>query len=173
MVFEKIKGLLKKKEVLVSAAPAVTVTTAKKSEPTKKTTAKKVVAKKAPVKKAATKKIVKTVKKAEPKKKVVAKKVPAKKVAIKKKVTAKAKSPTKAPAKTAKKATTKKGTVEYENRFQKFYDLNKDRINSERRSKYEENVESGLCVRCKKKAVKGIKLCKYHRDKQREYNQNR
>ena len=61
----------------------------------------------------------------------------------------------------------------YDNRFQKFYDLNKKRINEERRKRYKDNIKKGLCVRCSKKALKGIKLCSYHRKKQQEYNKKR
>lgn len=66
----------------------------------------------------------------------------------------------------------KKKTIpkKYKNRFQKFYYLNRDRINEERRERYETNKKKGLCIKCKRKSVKGIKLCSYHRASIKEYN---
>lgn len=61
----------------------------------------------------------------------------------------------------------------FKDRFQKFYHLNKERLIKERKAKYIKKKKLGLCVRCKKKAVGGTNFCQYHRDKQREYNQNR
>jgi len=64
----------------------------------------------------------------------------------------------------------RKGKKEYSNRFLKFYHLNSNRLNKERRSSYKTRKKSGFCVRCKRKAVKGIVFCKYHQQKQKEYN---
>jgi hypothetical protein len=73
---------------------------------------------------------------------------------------------------TKKKSTSKKVKKknEYENRFQKFYHLNKKRLNKERRGLYTKRSKKGICVRCKKKVVKGIVFCTYHKSKQKEYN---
>ncbi|MAG73829.1 hypothetical protein CL620_05915 [archaeon] len=59
---------------------------------------------------------------------------------------------------------------EYKNRFLKFYHLNKKRLNKERRSTYTAKMKLGVCVRCKRKALKNIVFCSYHRAKQKEYN---
>ncbi len=59
---------------------------------------------------------------------------------------------------------------EFENRFQKFYHLNKRRLNKERRGNYKRKAKSGICVRCSKKIVPGIVFCSYHQAKQKEYN---
>ncbi|MFH1916101.1 MAG: hypothetical protein ABIJ21_02450 [Nanoarchaeota archaeon] len=67
----------------------------------------------------------------------------------------------------------KKKRVKFKNRFQKFYHLNKDRINKKRRKAYKLKDKKGTCVRCKKKSLKGITFCTYHRKKQQEYNRNR
>ncbi len=74
--------------------------------------------------------------------------------------------------KLSKKRSSKKtkSKDEYENRFQKFYHLNKKRLNKERRSSYKSRSKNGVCVRCSKKVVKGIVFCKYHQAKQKEYN---
>jgi len=64
-----------------------------------------------------------------------------------------------------------KDKLEYENRFMKFYYLNQNRLNKERRGSYGSRRKSGICVRCKRPAVKGIVFCEYHQEKQREYNQ--
>ncbi|MFH1071808.1 MAG: hypothetical protein V1743_00065 [Nanoarchaeota archaeon] len=61
----------------------------------------------------------------------------------------------------------------FKNRFQKFYYLNKDRINRQRRAKYKLHKKKGTCVRCKRKTLKGISFCAFHRKKQKEYNSNR
>lgn len=58
----------------------------------------------------------------------------------------------------------------YDNRFVKFYHLNKKRLNKERRGSYKSKSKKGLCVRCSRKAVEGIVFCKYHRARQKEYN---
>lgn len=63
--------------------------------------------------------------------------------------------------------------TEFKNRFQKFYQLNKERLNEERRNKYQEKKDTGVCTRCKRKALKGINFCRYHKDKQKEYNMKR
>ena len=80
--------------------------------------------------------------------------------------------------KTTKKSSVKKKKVnkgksvksKYPNRFVKFYHLNKNRLNKERRSTYSTKKKKGLCVRCNSKAVKGVVFCKYHRQKQKRYN---
>lgn len=59
----------------------------------------------------------------------------------------------------------------YPNRFVKFYHLNKSRLNKERRSGYSDRKKSGICVRCRRKAVSGIVFCEYHQGKQQDYNQ--
>lgn len=70
--------------------------------------------------------------------------------------------------------TAKKGTIttktKFENRFQKFYHLNKTRLNKERRGSYKTKAKKGTCVRCKRKAKPGIVFCDYHQKKQKEYN---
>lgn len=58
----------------------------------------------------------------------------------------------------------------YANRFVKFYHLNKERLNKERRSGYDGRREKGICVRCRQKAMPGIVFCEYHQSKQKEYN---
>lgn len=60
--------------------------------------------------------------------------------------------------------------TKYPNRFVKFYQLNKKRINKDRRSLYDKKQDKGTCVRCKKKALKNIVFCRYHQQKQKEYN---
>ena len=71
-----------------------------------------------------------------------------------------------------RKKVTKRKAVKskYPNRFVKFYHLNKNRLNKERRSTYSTKKKKGLCVRCNSKAVKGVVFCKYHRQKQKRYN---
>jgi len=59
---------------------------------------------------------------------------------------------------------------DYENRFQKFYHLNKKRLNNERRGSYKTRAKKGTCVRCKRKSLPGIVFCDYHKKKQKEYN---
>ena len=61
----------------------------------------------------------------------------------------------------------------FKNRFQKFYHLNKDRINKARRSLYKDKKKEGTCVRCERKALSDINFCRYHREKQRDYNSKR
>jgi aromatic ring hydroxylase len=63
------------------------------------------------------------------------------------------------------------GDKGYPNRFVKFYHLNKDKLVQERKSTYAEHKKSGLCVRCRRKALPGIVFCEYHQGKQKEYNQ--
>ena len=58
----------------------------------------------------------------------------------------------------------------YPNRFLKFYHENKTRLNKERRGSYTKKQKNGICVRCKRKALKNIVFCSYHRKKQQEYN---
>lgn len=59
---------------------------------------------------------------------------------------------------------------EYPNRFVKFYHLNKERLNQQRRGGYSGHKKEGMCVRCKQKALLGIVFCEYHQQKQKEYN---
>lgn len=66
-----------------------------------------------------------------------------------------------------------KKQIKYKDRFQKFYHLNKKRLNKERKLIYQEKKAKGICTRCKKKAIKGIQMCKYHQIKQMQYNRNR
>ena len=73
-------------------------------------------------------------------------------------------------SKKSKKKSSKKGKDEYENRFQKFYHLNKKRLNKERRGFYKTKSDKGVCVRCKKKSLKNIVFCSYHKARQKEYN---
>ena len=58
----------------------------------------------------------------------------------------------------------------YPNRFLKFYYLNKQRLNTERRSSYNERKSKGICVRCSLPAVEGIVFCADHQEKQKTYN---
>ncbi len=58
----------------------------------------------------------------------------------------------------------------YPNRFVKFYHLNKEKLNKERRGGYSSRRKDGICVRCKRKVVPGIVFCEYHQEKQKEYN---
>ncbi len=58
----------------------------------------------------------------------------------------------------------------YPNRFVKFYHLNKEKLNKERRGSYSTRRKDGICVRCKRKVVPGIVFCEYHQEKQKEYN---
>ena len=69
-----------------------------------------------------------------------------------------------------KKTIIKKIPKSFKNRFQKFYYLNRGRINKERQKRYNTNKKKGLCIKCKRKSLKGIKLCSYHRERIREYN---
>ena len=72
--------------------------------------------------------------------------------------------------KKSKTTRTKKSPKEFQNRFHKFYHLNKKRLNKERRGLYTTRSKKGICVRCKKRVVKGIVFCSYHKAKQKEYN---
>jgi len=65
----------------------------------------------------------------------------------------------------------KKEEKSYPNRFVKFYQLHKRKINSVRRSSYSRRKKAGICVRCQEKALRGIVFCRYHKLKQRGYNQ--
>ncbi len=73
-------------------------------------------------------------------------------------------------SKKSKKKTSKKNKDRYKNRFQKFYHLNKKRLNKERRGSYKIKSDKGVCVRCKKKSLKNIVFCSYHKARQKEYN---
>lgn len=67
----------------------------------------------------------------------------------------------------------KKPAKKWKNRFQKFYHLNRDRINKKRRLVYKSKEKKGTCVRCKRRSLKGITFCAFHRKKQHQYNMNR
>jgi len=69
-----------------------------------------------------------------------------------------------------KKLRGKKSSEDYDNRFVKFYHLNKKRLCKERKGTYHDKKKSGICVRCNKKAVSGIVFCKYHQQMQVGYN---
>lgn len=60
----------------------------------------------------------------------------------------------------------------YPNRFLKFYHENRKRLLKERKSLYRQKRDQGICVRCSRKAVKGIIFCTYHRNKHKVYNKN-
>ena len=62
------------------------------------------------------------------------------------------------------------GKKKYANRFIKFYHQNKKKLNENRRLSYSERKKKKICVRCKKKALKGIVFCEYHQSKQKKYN---
>jgi len=59
----------------------------------------------------------------------------------------------------------------YPNRFVKFYQLHKKKLNSGRRSSYSKRKKAGICVRCQQKALRRIVFCQYHKLKQKGYNQ--
>ena len=61
----------------------------------------------------------------------------------------------------------------FKNRFQKFYYLHREGLNKERKALYFEKQKKGICVKCKKKAVKNSIFCKYHLEQSREYNRRR
>ena len=63
-----------------------------------------------------------------------------------------------------------KKNKEYSNRFNKFYHLNKKRLDKERKSLYHDKRSKGICIRCKKKADKNRIFCSYHRTLQKGYN---
>lgn len=70
----------------------------------------------------------------------------------------------------AKAGGEKEESQKYPNRFVKFYHLNKEKLNKERRGSYSSRRKEGTCVRCKRKVVPGIVFCEYHQQKQKEYN---
>ena len=67
----------------------------------------------------------------------------------------------------------KKSVKRWKNRFQKFYHLHRDEINRKRRRLYQGKEKKGVCVRCKKRALKGITFCMFHRKRQKYYNARR
>ena len=73
--------------------------------------------------------------------------------------------------KRSKKVKKIKVVSEYSNRFVKFYHLNKDRLNKERKGSYSQKKKSGICVRCNRKALNGIIFCEYHQQMQKGYNE--
>jgi hypothetical protein len=58
----------------------------------------------------------------------------------------------------------------FKNRFEKFYYLNKEKIRKERKQRYYDKKKKGICIKCKRKAIKGINFCAYHRKQQEDYN---
>jgi hypothetical protein len=64
----------------------------------------------------------------------------------------------------------RKDQKQYDNRFVKFYHLNKKRLDRERKKLYHWKLKQGICVRCNKKADKGKIFCSYHRNLQKSYN---
>ena len=48
------------------------------------------------------------------------------------------------------RGTAKEMPTEFDNRFTKFYFLNRERLNKERHAIYKARKEAGICVRCKK-----------------------
>ncbi|HLD72651.1 MAG TPA: hypothetical protein VJA23_03625 [Candidatus Nanoarchaeia archaeon] len=58
----------------------------------------------------------------------------------------------------------------YSNRFLKFYYLNQNKLNKERRKSYSYRKGKGICVRCKQKSLPGIIFCEFHQQKQQTYN---
>ena len=56
------------------------------------------------------------------------------------------------------------------NRFLRFYYTHRNDLLKERRDTYYEKVKAGECVRCTRRAVKGIRFCRYHRKMQEKYN---
>jgi len=59
----------------------------------------------------------------------------------------------------------------YTSRFAKFYELNKEYVSKYRKKRYEEKKKKGICIKCKKKAIKGINFCAYHRAQTKRYNE--
>ena len=72
--------------------------------------------------------------------------------------------------KTTKNQKAKMSAEEAPNRFLRFYYANRRELLAERKEAYYKKAKKGICVRCNKKAVSGIKYCKMHQEKQREYN---
>lgn len=60
--------------------------------------------------------------------------------------------------------------IEAPNRFLRFYYANRKELLAERKETYNEKAKKGICVRCKTKAVEGIKYCPVHQEKQKNYN---
>lgn len=60
-----------------------------------------------------------------------------------------------------------KAPKEYKDRFQKHYYAHREELNEKRRLLYFGKKASGLCVRCRKKALKGKLFCSEHLMKSR------
>lgn len=58
-------------------------------------------------------------------------------------------------------------TKKFKNRFQKFYHKHKKQLNAKRRALYKSKKKKGICVKCKKKAIKGSVFCANHKLKSR------
>jgi|GEM_PF-1911083 len=57
---------------------------------------------------------------------------------------------------------------EFKDRFQKFYFVHRGDLNNERRRLYLQKKARGICVRCKRKVVKGSVFCADHRKRSRK-----
>ncbi len=57
-----------------------------------------------------------------------------------------------------------KAPREFQDRFQKFYYLHRERLNEERRKAYRLRKAKKLCVRCTRKAVANSVFCRKHRE---------
>jgi len=75
-----------------------------------------------------------------------------------------------AKRKSSKFAKTGKITKKVKNRFQKFYYLHRPALNTWRRGSYKDKKKKGICVKCKKKALKTSIFCQKHLLKSRIYN---
>ena len=62
------------------------------------------------------------------------------------------------------------GKRSFKNRFEKFYYLNKAHVSRYRKKRYYEKIQKGIGIKCKKKAIKGINFCAYHRAQTKKYN---
>jgi len=58
-------------------------------------------------------------------------------------------------------------------RFAKFYWLHRPALNTFRRSSYQQKKRKGICVKCKKAALKTSIFCSKHLAKSRVYNRRR
>jgi hypothetical protein len=61
----------------------------------------------------------------------------------------------------------------FDNRFQKFYYTHRPDLNKSRRMSYSEKKKNGICVKCKRKALKTSIFCAHHRAMSRVYNRRR
>ena len=60
--------------------------------------------------------------------------------------------------------------VDAPNRFLRFYYANRKELLAERKDIYNKKLKKRICVRCRQKAVSGIKYCFSHQQKQKVYN---